>query len=49
MTFNILQDIAKLKQGTEEEKLVNEFLLYFARINDVDISTVPEKSGALKK
>lgn len=47
--IQILQDIAKLKQGTEEEKLANEFLLYFARINDIDISTVPEKSGALKK
>lgn len=45
----ILQDIAKLKQGTREEELANEFLLYFARINDVDISTVPEKCGALKK
>lgn len=47
--IQILQDIAKLKQGTDEEELANEFLLYFCRINDVDISTVPEKSGALKK
>lgn len=47
--IQILQDIAKLKQGTVEEGLANEFLLYFARINEVDISTVPEKNGALKK
>ena len=45
----ILKDISKLKEDTDEEVLANEFLLYFARINNIDINTVPEKNGALKR
>ncbi|WOO38597.1 hypothetical protein R2R35_08855 [Anaerocolumna sp. AGMB13020] len=45
----ILQDIAKLKQGTEDEKLENEFLIYFTDMSDIDVSTVPEKKGALQR
>lgn len=49
LAIQILQDIANLKQDTEEDALVNEFLLFFARINNVDISTVKQKSRELKK
>ena len=49
LAIQILQDIANLKQDTEEDELVNEFLLFFARINNVDISTVKQKSRELKK
>lgn len=45
----ILQDIAQLKQGTKDEELANEFLIYFIGINDIDISTVSEKNGALQR
>ena len=41
--------MANLKQENEEDALVNEFLLFFARINNVDISTVKQKSRELKK
>lgn len=43
----ILRDIALLKQGSEEEALASEFLDHLARVNNIDISTVPEKNGAL--
>ena len=49
LAIQILQDIANLKQDTEEDALVNEFLLFFAWINNVDISTVKQKSRELKK
>lgn len=45
----ILQDIAQLKQGTKDEELANEFIIYFAGVNDIDISAVTEKNGALKR
>lgn len=45
----ILRDIVKMKKGTNEEVLSEGFLQYFCRINGVDISTVKESSGALKK
>lgn len=46
--IQILQDIAKLKKGTDDEELSKEFLLHFAKINNVDISLVAEKDGVLK-
>lgn len=46
--IQILQDTAKLKKGTNEEDLANEFLLYFAKINNIDINMVNKKSGALQ-
>ncbi|NBL00780.1 MAG: hypothetical protein EOM50_22835 [Erysipelotrichia bacterium] len=47
--IQILQDIVHLKQGTEEEELANEFLIYFADINNIDISAVSTKNGALQR
>lgn len=45
----ILKDVASLKQGTDEEKLANEFVSHFAKINGVDINSISEKNGALKR
>lgn len=45
--IQILQDIKIIKKGTKEQELANEFLDYFARINNIDISNIPEKNGAL--
>ena len=47
--IQILKDIAKLKQGTKQEKLSREFLHHFAKINGLDIRDVPEKNGALTR
>lgn len=46
--IQILQDIVALKKGTDEEELSKEFLLHFAKINNINISTVAEKNGVLK-
>jgi len=45
----ILRDIAKIKRGSKEEELSEKFLQHFSRINGVDISTIGEPYGALKK
>lgn len=45
--IQILQDSALLKRGTNDEALTNEFLDYYARINNIDITLLPKKNGAL--
>ncbi len=45
--IQILRDLALLKKGTEDEELAEEFLLYFSKINNIDINSVSEKNGAL--
>lgn len=45
--IQILQDIKTIKNGTKDQELASEFLDYFARINNIDISNIPEKNGAL--
>lgn len=45
--IQILKDLALLKKDTEDEGLAEEFLLYFSKINNIDIYSVPEKNGAL--
>lgn len=47
--IQILRDIVSLKRRTDEEELSKEFLLYFSKINNVDINSVPEKNGALQR
>ncbi|MBD7914790.1 hypothetical protein H9660_06490 [Clostridium sp. Sa3CUN1] len=46
--IQILQDIVALKKGTDEEELSKEFLLHFAKINNININTVAEKNGVLQ-
>ena len=46
--IQILQDIVNLKKGTDEEELSKEFLLHFAKINNINIDTVAEKNGVLQ-
>lgn len=45
--IQILQDIEKIKHGTKDQELASEFLVYFAQINNIDISNILEKNGAL--
>lgn len=45
----ILLDLIKVKQGTKDEALANEILAYFARINNIDVASVPKKNGALRR
>lgn len=45
----ILRDIVKLKKGTSDEHLAEEFLNYFVKINQVDLESVAEKNGALQR
>lgn len=47
--IQILMDIEKIKQGTKDHELANEFLSYFAQINNIDISNIPKKNGALHR
>lgn len=47
--IQILRDLALMKEGTEDEELSKEFLLYFSKINNIDINFVPEKNGALRR
>lgn len=46
---SILNDIADLKIGTEDEELAQEFLTYFCRINSIDTAALPMREGALVK
>lgn len=32
-----------------EEELAKEFLLYFSKINNIDIDSVPENNGGLQR
>ncbi|CRZ33868.1 hypothetical protein DFR55_15211 [Herbinix hemicellulosilytica] len=43
----ILQDIIKIKTGTKEKELAEDFYSYFININGIDVSDLPEKNGAL--
>lgn len=45
----ILRDIAKIKEGTPDEDLAQNFFQYFCQTNGVDIASITEPSGALKK
>ena len=45
--IQILQDIALLKRGANDEALANELLNSLARINNIDLNAVPKKNGAL--
>ena len=47
VAVQILRDIVKIKQGTRDEKLAQEFLEYFCRGNGVKLDTVAEPNGAL--
>lgn len=47
--IQILKDLVLLKEGTEDEKLAKDFLLYFSKINNIYIDSVPEKNGALRR
>ena len=45
----ILRDIAAVKKGTVDEELADELLQYFCKVNKIDLASVPEPDGALKK
>lgn len=47
--IQILKDILMIKKGTEDQDLAEEFLKYFSKINNIDIHSIPEKNGALKR
>ena len=47
--IQILGDITHLKKDTKDEELAREFLLYFSKINNIDINYVAEKNGALQR
>ncbi len=43
----VLRDIAKIKEKTEDEKLSKEFYEHFCKINGLDADDIPEPDGAL--
>lgn len=43
----ILQDIAIVKSGTQDEELAKRFLSHFCSINSIDANKVPQPKGAL--
>lgn len=43
----ILRDIVKIKVGTKDEQLAQEFLEYFCKVNRVELDAVAEPNGAL--
>jgi 3-methyladenine DNA glycosylase/8-oxoguanine DNA glycosylase len=45
---NILRDIAKLKSGSPDEELAQEFFEYFCKINKIEPESLLELSGTLK-
>lgn len=45
----ILKDISKIKQGTPDKELADEFLNHFIKINNVDIENLPERNGTLHR
>ena len=45
----ILKDIVRLKEGTDDSELAKEFLQHFCKVNNIDISTLAEPIGALKR
>ena len=45
----ILKDIVKIKKGTSQQRLAEQFLDYFVSVNGINIEQVPEKRGALIK
>lgn len=45
----ILRDIARVKKGTEQEELAQEFFEHFCKINGVDIADVSQNNGALMR
>ena len=47
VAVQILRDIAKIKQDTQDEQLAQEFLEYFCRVNGVELDAVAEPNGAL--
>ncbi|MDO5010340.1 MAG: hypothetical protein Q4E31_05890 [Intestinibacter bartlettii] len=49
MAAQILRDIAKVKKGTSDEKLADDFFKYFCAINNIDIESIGKKKGALKR
>ncbi|WP_455541941.1 hypothetical protein [Intestinibacter sp.] len=49
MAAQILRDIAKIKKGTHDEKLADDFFKYFCNVNDIDIDSIGENNGALKR
>lgn len=46
---SILYDIVRLKKGTPEEELAQEFLEHFCEINRIKISHLPVMDGALQR
>lgn len=43
----ILRDIARIKKGTKEERLANEFYHYYCKIHDINIDKVGKPNGVL--
>ncbi|HHU83594.1 MAG TPA: hypothetical protein GXZ23_00270 [Clostridiales bacterium] len=46
---SILKDIVTVKKGKQDEELAQEFLEYFCEINQIDISELPIREGALQR
>ena len=44
----VLRDIAKIKKGTADEDLSKHMFEHFCRINQIDISHLPEPMGAIQ-
>ena len=44
----ILKDIVKIKKGTPQQRLAEQFLDHFVSVNRININQVPEKGGALQ-
>lgn len=43
----VLKKISKIKKGTKDEGLAEDFLEYFCRIKKIDIDTIPRAQGTL--
>lgn len=45
----VLKNICRLKKGTKDENLSNDFLEYYCRIKKLDIESIPMENGPLQR
>lgn len=47
VSAQILRDIAEIKKNSDDRELAKEFFEYYCNVNNIDIDSLPDKSGAL--
>ena len=43
----ILRDVARIKKGTNEERLANEFYHYYCKTHDINVDKIGKPNGVL--